>query len=105
MKDTATFGAVRRAVVSVPTIVQLTDNSTTVHTGRCYLHGIYVDSAMSAHDCLVSDDTTTIITLPASTAAGNYWEFHGARFNTSLVIDPNDAATGRIVVFWWPEER
>ena len=79
-------------------VVDLNDNSTTVFTGPCTLHGIYVNTVLSAQVCPVLDGTTTVVSLPASTAAGTSILYPGIRFNTSLIVDPNDSATGSITV-------
>lgn len=82
------------------TVVDVATDSTTVYTGPCYLKAVYVNTALSAHALLIVDGSTTIFTVPASTAAGTKIDFHGARFLTSLIVDPNDAATGNITVLW-----
>jgi hypothetical protein len=80
-------------------IVVVDDNSTTVFTGPCILYGVYVNTVLSAHACPIQDGTTAVITLPASLAAGTNLTFPGGiRFNTSLVVDPNDSATGNITL-------
>lgn len=87
-------------------VVDVAANSTTVYTGPCLLHGIYVDAALSAHACPVVDNATTKFSLVASLAAGTSLQFPGGiLFETSLVIDPNDAATGTIAVFYQPLDQ
>lgn len=81
-------------------IVDVADDSTTVHTGRAFLHGIYVNTALSAHALPIENDTTAVLTLPASLAAGTMLTFPGIEFDTSLIVDPNDAATGNITVIY-----
>ncbi len=84
-------------------VVNVADNSTVVYTGECYLLGIYVNTALSAHALPVVDGSTTIVTVPASSAAGVSIQYPGIQFLTSLVIDPNDAATGSITVAYAPK--
>lgn len=80
-------------------IVVVDDNSTTVFTGPCIVYGVYVNTVLSAHACPIQDGTTAVITLPASLAAGTNLIFpSGIRFNTSLIVDPNDSATGNITI-------
>jgi hypothetical protein len=31
-----------------------------------------------------------------------FYNFMGTKFNSSLIVDPNDAATGNITVLWDP---
>ena len=75
---------------------------TVIHNGPALLFGVYVNTVLSAHTELFKDNTTTKITLPASLAAGSERCFYGARFETSLVIDPDDSSTGDVTVFYRP---
>lgn len=77
-------------------------NSTTVHTGRAKLMGVYVNTALSAHTVIIKDDTTAKYTIPASATAGQYYPFRGPTFMTSLVVDPDDLSTGNITVEYIP---
>ena len=79
-------------------IVDVSDNSTTVYTGPCMLYGVYVNTALSAHACPIVDGSTTVVTIPASASVGDYIPFPGIRFDTSLIVDPNDSGTGSITV-------
>lgn len=81
-------------------VVDVATNSTTVVSSSARLYGIYVNTALSAHALPIQDNTTAIITIPASTAAGTLYEFPGVLFSTSLVVDPNDAATGNVTLFY-----
>lgn len=75
------------------------DNSTTVYNGACVLAGVYMTEAASAHTCVLKDGTTTVLTIPASAAVGTMYNFPGIKFSTSLVADPDDAATAGKAVF------
>ncbi|HEV7607063.1 MAG TPA: hypothetical protein VGO61_06990 [Steroidobacteraceae bacterium] len=81
-----------------------TDAAATVSGGvPAVLGGIYVDAALSAHACPVLDGAAPVFNLPASLAAGTWIDqCRGMRFETSLVVNSNDAATGTIVVMWRP---
>jgi hypothetical protein len=79
-------------------VVDVSDNTTTVYTGPCMLYGIYVNTILSAHVCPVTDGATTVVTLVASAAAGTSILYPGIRFETSLIVNPHDSATGSIVV-------
>lgn len=83
-------------------VVDVGDNSTTVYNGPAILFGVYVNTALSAHALPITDGATTVVTLPASAAAGSIYTFPGIRFETSLIVDPNDAATGSITVAYRP---
>jgi hypothetical protein len=83
--------------------VDVADNSTTVYAGPCRIGKIYVDTVLSAHACPIKDNTTTIGSLVASLAAGStVTAFEGTVCDSSLVIDPNDAATGMLVIQYAP---
>lgn len=81
--------------------VDLATDSTTAVNAACEVLGYWVNIVMSAHACPILDGATTKLTLPASSAAGVYIQFPApVRFGTSLVVDPNDAATGHVAFFY-----
>jgi hypothetical protein len=82
-------------------IVDLADNSTTVFSGPGVFWGFGVTVATSAHAFEVKDGAVIIHSVLASQPIGAEGEKgFGIRVETSLVIDPNDAATGTIVVYY-----
>lgn len=81
-------------------VIDVANDSTTIVTGRCFLYGIYINTALSAHALPSDNGSTTRVTLIASLAAGQMLQFPGVLFDTSLIVDPNDAATGNITVFY-----
>ncbi len=83
-------------------VVDVATDTTTVYDGPAILFGVYVNTALSAHALPVTDDTTTVVTLPASAAAGSMYPFPGIRFETKLIVNPNDAATGNVTVAYRP---
>jgi hypothetical protein len=93
---TSTTGAQRTEHL----VVDVATDTTTVHAGRAFLYGIYVNTALSAHALPIENDTAAVITLPASLAAGTMVTFPGIEFDTSLIVDSNDAATGNITVIY-----
>lgn len=85
------------------TVVSLAVDSTTVSAVPAVLGRVYVDAVMSAHACPFKDGATTVFSLVASLAAGtSFVGMVGTRFATSLIVDPDNAATGTIVVQWRP---
>jgi hypothetical protein len=83
--------------------VDVANNSTTVYTGACIYYGCVVTTALSAHALPIQDGSVVIDSFAASSAVGTYHGFnHGVRCATSLVVDPNDAATGNVTVFYRP---
>lgn len=84
-------------------IVDVADNSTTIYSGPCIYYGCTVTTALSAHAMPIMDGSNTIDSFAASAAVGTYHGFnHGVRCATNLIVDPNDAATGNVTVFYRP---
>lgn len=85
------------------TVVDLATDSTIVSAVPAVLVGAYVNTVLSAHILPIKDDTATILNVPASTAVGAI-DFGnagaGIRFETSLVVDPDNVATGEVVIYW-----
>lgn len=81
-------------------VVDVADNSTTVLDGPCKVYGIYVNTNLSANALPIKDGSTTVATLPASAGAGDFFDLFGVTFENSLVVDPDDAATGNISVIY-----
>lgn len=79
-------------------VVSVNDNTTTVYNGPALLYGVYVNTALSAEAVPITDGATTVVSIPASAAAGAQYPFPGIRFGTSLIVNPNDASTGSITV-------
>lgn len=85
-------------------------NSTTVVAGPARLYGVYVNTALSAHDLPIQDFrsatspqvTTTVVTIPASATAGSMYSFPGIEFNNALIVNPNDSATGNVTICYKP---
>lgn len=82
--------------------VDVETNSTTVYNGPARLYYYYVNTALSANTNIFKDNATSKFTLAQSLAVGSDKTFPGARFDTSLVFDPDDAATGNITVCYAP---
>jgi hypothetical protein len=83
-------------------VVNVADNSTTVYASPCIYYGSIVTTVLSAHALPIQDGTTVIDSYAASAAVGTaHLLTHGVRC-ASLVVDPDDAATGRITVFYRP---
>lgn len=89
-------------------VVDVADNTTTVVNGPARLYGVYVNTALSAHTLPIANRDfsaspnveTTVVTIPASAAAGAMYTFPGIEFANALVVNPNDAATGNITVVY-----
>ncbi len=79
-------------------VVSVTDDTTTVFTGPCILYGAYVNTVLSAQALPIKDGTTTVVSLVASAAVGTSILYPGLRFNTSLIVDPDNAGTGSVTV-------
>lgn len=83
------------------TVVDLaTDADVVVTASPAYLDGVYVNVVMSAHAALIKDNTTTKLTLPASTAAGTKIDCHAGIFATNITVESDNLATGTLTIFW-----
>ena len=84
------------------TVVNMTDNTTTINSGPTLLVGVYVNIVLTAAAVDIENVAgTPVFTLIASLAAGSSVDFHGTRFDDALIINPDDgAASGQIVVMW-----
>ena len=78
--------------------VDLSTDITTIISVPALVKGVYINVATSAHAVSIKDRTTQKHVIPASAAAGNAYAFGPARYEESLVVDPDNAATGKIVV-------
>ncbi len=98
----ATRPAQHVAIECEHTIVNMTDNTTTVYTGSCQLLGIYVNVVLTAAIVEIENVAgTRVFALTASMAAGTNQDFHGTHFPDALIINPDDgAASGQITVMW-----
>jgi hypothetical protein len=84
-------------------VVDIAVDSTEVVNRPALLRGIYINETLSAHDLLIKDNTTTVITIPAESASGTFVNFGDVRFETSLIVDPDNAATGSITLIYKPQ--
>jgi len=85
------------------TVVNVADDSTTVSAAPALLYGIHVNTVLSAAACPIVDGSTTVLSLAASAAVGtNLWFPDGIPFATSLIVDPDNSATGSVTLVWAP---
>ena len=88
-------------------VVDLSDDTTTVHTGAGRLLGWIINTILSAQVLPVKDDSTLLFTLPSTAAVTGLFvpigpDGEGIEFLTSLVIDPDDAASGSVTFVYQP---
>lgn len=84
----------------VHTSVALATNLTTIATSPVLYAGVVVTSVMSAHALLITDGSTVVDAVPATSAAGTNTFSQVPVMMSALYIDPNDAATGTVSVRW-----
>ncbi len=82
------------------TVVDLADDATTVYTGPCVLYGLVVTTILSAHPLEVKDGSVVIAALKDTAVVGVTTSYAGIRCDTSLVVDPDNSASGRVTVIW-----
>lgn len=83
-------------------VVNVATDSTTVYNGPALLFGVYVNTALSAHVLPIVDGSTTVVSIAASAAAGTNTTFPGIRFETSLIVDPDNSGTGSVTIAYRP---
>jgi hypothetical protein len=81
-------------------VVDIADNSTVVTTKPAKLVGAYVNTGLSAHAVPIKSGSDTIVTIPASAAAGASYDFFEAECPEGITVDPNDSGTGGITLMW-----
>tara|TARA_R110000803_G_scaffold5230_6_gene17349 strand:+ start:2911 stop:3204 length:294 start_codon:yes stop_codon:yes gene_type:complete len=86
-----------------PKAIDLATNISTVSPTAVIVRGYHVNTTVSAHVTNINDGATTIFMIPASITAGTSVEFasdEGVIFENSLIIDPDDSATGNITILY-----
>lgn len=78
--------------------VDLATDLTTIANVPCLVKGAYINTQLSDHACEVKDGSSNAYTIPANAAPGNAYAFGPARYETSLIVDPDNAATGSITI-------
>jgi hypothetical protein len=96
----ATLGVHNEGYYSVQNTA--TDGPTAIYAGPALLLGVYINTTLSAHTVILADASTTVVTIPASLAAGTSILYPGIRFETSLQIDPDNSSTGNLTVVYRP---
>ena len=81
-------------------VFDVSNNIGTISSKASILHGVYINTTLSAHTIIIKNATTSVFTIPASATAGNYYNFNEIEFSTNLIIDPDDSATGNITVIY-----
>lgn len=83
------------------TIDLATDASTTVYPGPALLCNVWLSTTIGTEAATIDDNATAKITLPVSLTVGSH-NFHGARFDTSLILNPGTNSTGTIMLEYRP---
>ena len=84
-------------------IVDLAPDLPKVLRTATIVRSIYVNTTLSAHACNLDNGSDTLVILPASLAAGTVIDFGGelgVLFDNSLIVDPDNSATGSITIFY-----
>jgi hypothetical protein len=77
-----------------------TDADIIITSSPAVLMGIYVNVVLSNQAVNVKNGAAIKLILPAQMAAGTKIDCHSASFSESIIIASDNAATGKIVVFW-----
>lgn len=82
-------------------IDRATDASTTIYNGPAILHWAYLSVTIGTEAATLDDNATAKLNLPVSMAVGVH-PFNGARFDTSLVVNPGTNSTGTLTLCYRP---
>ncbi|MEY5101206.1 MAG: hypothetical protein RJA36_3925 [Pseudomonadota bacterium] len=83
------------------TIDLSTDASTTVYAGPALLCNVWLSTTIGTEAATIDDSSTAKVTLPLALPIGSH-QFNGARFDTSLVLNPGTNSTGVIMLEYRP---
>lgn len=84
-------------------VVDLSDDSTTISNVGVIVGGVYINTTMSAHTCSINNGATAVFVIPASSTAGTTVTFgfdDGVLFGTSLIVDPDNSGTGSLTIMY-----
>lgn len=93
---------VSTAAEFLTSVVDLSTDSTTVYGYPVILRGISIQVELSSHTVPITDGSTTRFKVPSAGSVGQWIECGDSRMET-LVVDPDNAATGTITVVYKPE--
>jgi hypothetical protein len=83
--------------------VDLANDVTTITAVPCLIGAWEVTTALSAQPCPITDATVPVLAIPASSAVGAFRELRRPiRTSNSLIVDPDNAATGVITLAYRP---
>lgn len=86
-------------------VVDLSADTTLIHTGKGRLIGYKVNIVLSAHTVKVGDDTAALFTMKSAEPIGNFIQLAGdvgLEYLTSLLITPNASSTGEVTFVYQP---
>jgi hypothetical protein len=90
---------------TIASFVDAADDLTTLSTGRAIVYSITVTTVLSAHALRFENSAgTAFAVLPASAEVGSQLAWAGLEVD-GLVVDPDNAATGEVVVEWAPQHN
>jgi hypothetical protein len=81
-------------------VVDLSTDSTIVFAGSAQLVGVHIHTTISAQNCPFTDNAVSVFQIPASASTGEWYEAGNMKFVTDLTVDPDNSATGTIVVVY-----
>ena len=87
--------------MTISDMTRITTNATTtIHTGKCVIHGIFVNDIGTTETISLLDDTTTYIDAVSVPAAGTLWLLD-ASIKTSLKIITAGSAAADVLILWF----
>lgn len=81
-------------------VINTADDITTISAIPALVKGVYINTKLSDHTVNIEDGTEVSFVIPANATAGNFYDWEAARFETSLIVDPDNNSTGNITVLY-----
>ena len=79
-------------------VINTADDITTISNVPALVKGVYINTKLSSHTVNIKDGAEVSYVIPADAAAGNFYDWEAVRFETNLIVDPDDSSTGNITV-------
>ena len=82
--------------------IDISAGDTQVDDVPCVVKGVYINTTLSPHPVEIKDGSNEAFVVPSSATAGNAYDFSGdgVRYENSIEVIPDPAATGEIVVIF-----
>lgn len=83
--------------------VDVSNTPVTVASISSLVHGVHIDTTLSANDVVLYDGDNPVFTIPGGSVAGTRFTLSGepgVGFKNSVVVIPDGAGTGQLTLFY-----